>query len=77
MVLDTAGVVPRGRETAIGMALVDGQIVAAMKRTVARKVLFELSPYAGTLSREQQVVLEEAAARYGDFSGLEHELRVS
>ena len=29
--------VPRVRETAIGMALVDGQLVAAMKRTVGRE----------------------------------------
>ena len=35
-VLDSAGNVPRGRETAIGMALVDGQMVAWMKRTLAK-----------------------------------------
>ncbi|MGZ5406028.1 MAG: winged helix DNA-binding domain-containing protein, partial [Nocardioides sp.] len=34
-VLDAAGAVPRSRETAIGMALVDGQLVASMKRTVS------------------------------------------
>lgn len=75
MVLDTAGVVPRGRETAIGMAVVDGQLVAGMKRTVARKVMFELLPYSG-LEAEHWPLLEEAAARYGRFLGLEHELRV-
>ena len=36
-VLDGAGIVPRARETAAGMALVDAQLVAAMKRTVARR----------------------------------------
>jgi hypothetical protein len=75
MVLDVAGVVPKGRETSIGMALVDGQMVAAMKRKVARSVVFELSPYAGSLSSEQRTGLEAAASRYGRFVGLEHELR--
>lgn len=37
MVLDAAKIVPKGRESAIGMASVDGQMVAGMKRTVARK----------------------------------------
>ena len=33
-VLDAAGIVPRTREATAGMALVDAQLVAAMKRTV-------------------------------------------
>lgn len=46
-VLDAAGAVPRERESAIGMAVVDAQLVAAMKRTVtASAVRFELRPYA-------------------------------
>ena len=45
-VIDADGVVPRGRETAIGMALVDGQLVAGMKRTVtAKAVTFSLHPH--------------------------------
>lgn len=76
MVLDSAGVVPRGRETAIGMALVDAQMVATMKRTLGRRVVFEITPYDGTLTPADHAAVDEAAARYADFLGLEHELRV-
>ena len=76
MVLDGQGIVPRGRETAIGMALVDAQMAARMKRTVGRRVVFELSPYTATLQPAQRAPLEQAAARYGAFLGLEHELKV-
>lgn len=70
MVLDARGVVPRGRESAIGMALVDGQLVAAMRRTVSnREVTFELSPYA-PLTRTERTALDEAAERYGTYLGL-------
>ena len=45
-VLDAAGVVPREREAAAGMALVDGQLVAAMKRGTAGSTLtFALRPF--------------------------------
>lgn len=68
-VLDAAGVVPRQRESAIGMALVDGQLVAAMRRTVsATRALFELAPYA-SWSEDALVPVERAAARYGAFLG--------
>jgi Winged helix DNA-binding domain len=76
MVLDSAGRVPVGRESAIGMALVDGQMVGAMKRTVARKVLFEIAAYDGRLAPDQRDALDAAAARYADFLGLEHELHL-
>jgi Winged helix DNA-binding domain len=76
MVLDAEGVVPTGRETAIGMALVDAQMVARMKRTVGKRVVFELSPYRATLRADELEALEEAAARYGALLGLEHELVV-
>ena len=70
-VLDAAGAVPRSREAAIGMALVDGQLVAGMKRTVtARRVTFTLRPYASWDDAALPPV-EEAAARYGAFLGLE------
>ena len=70
-VLDAAGAVPRTREAAIGMALVDGQLLAGMKRTVtARRVTFALRPYASWDDSALPVV-EEAAARYGGFLGLE------
>lgn len=48
MVLDSEGVVPSGRESAIGMALVDAQMVARMRRTIGRQVVFEITPYNGT-----------------------------
>ena len=70
-VLDAAGAVPRQRESAIGMALVDGQLVAPMKRTLtARQVVFELAPYA-SWSDDHRVPVERAAARYGAYLGLE------
>jgi hypothetical protein len=78
MVLDSEEVVPRGRETAAGMALVDGQMVATMKRTVTpRRVRFALTPYDGRpLSAADRTALEHAAARYGSFLGVEAELVV-
>jgi hypothetical protein len=69
-VLDAAGHVPRGRETAIGMALVDAQLLAGMRRTVGRgRVAFELRPYR-PLTVAEQDALDEAAQRYGAYLGL-------
>jgi hypothetical protein len=76
MVLDSEGIVPSGRETAIGMALVDAQMVARMKRTIGRRVTFDITPYDGTLQPSHRASVEQAAARYAEFLGLEHELRV-
>jgi len=68
-VLDGAHVVPRTRETAAGMALVDAQLVAAMKRAVtADRVRFELRSYR-PLRADEVDVLEAAAGRYGHFLG--------
>ena len=68
-VLDSAGVVPRAREAAAGMALVDAQLVAAMKRTVSvDRVVFELRPYRQLLA-DEVAALELAASRYGGFLG--------
>ena len=73
-VLDAAGDVPRTRETAAGMALVDAQIVAAMRRTVANDhVEFGLQPYRALLPPEVEA-LERAATRYGDYLLLEARL---
>ncbi len=77
MVLDSQGIVPTGRETAIGMALVDAQMVARMKRTIGRRAVFEITPYNGTLKPSNRSAVEQAAARYADFLGVEYELRVS
>lgn len=76
MVLDSEGIVPGGRETAIGMALVDAQMVARMKRSIGRRVAFEITPYDGPLTPSQRSSVEQAAARYAQFLGLDHELRV-
>jgi hypothetical protein len=68
-VLDAAGIVPRARETAAGMALVDGQLVATMKRSLtADRVVFDLRPYR-RLSAADVAALEAAATRYGSFLG--------
>jgi len=70
-VLDAAGAVPRTRESAIGMALVDGQLVAAMKRTVTSQgVAFALQAY-DSWAPEMSPLVEGAAARYGAFLGLD------
>ena len=70
-VLDADGVVPRARETAIGMALVDAGLVAGMKRTVtAKAVTFSIRPHRGLHAHELEAI-QDAAARYGDYLGLE------
>lgn len=72
--LDAAGSVPRTRETALGMAVADAQLVAAMKRTVTGdQVRFDLQPYRA-LTSAQISALEEAARRYGQFLNLEPRL---
>lgn len=77
MVLDAAEAVPRGRESALGMCLVDGQLVASMKRTTNdRRVAFDLQPYA-SWSAGATPAVEEAAAAYGAFLGLEPVVRVA
>ena len=76
MVIDADGIVPGGRETAIGMALVDGQIVAGMRRTVNRRVRFDLAPYRRLRPAELDA-LERAATRYGRFLGLDHDVTVA
>ena len=77
MVLDSEGIVPSGRETAIGMALVDAQMVARMKRSIGRRATFEVTPYDGPLRPSRRSSLEQAAARYADFLGLEPDLRIA
>jgi hypothetical protein len=68
-VLDAAGAVPRARETAAGMALVDAQLVAAMRRSVTdQRVDFELRPYR-PLTGAQTGALTEAAERYAAYLG--------
>jgi hypothetical protein len=69
-VLDAAGDVPRTRETAAGMALIDAQLIAAMRRTVASdRVQFDLRPYRALAPVEIEA-LDQAASRYGEYLGL-------
>jgi hypothetical protein len=76
-VLDAAGIVPRAREAAIGMALVDAQLVAGMKRTVTTaRVVFELTPHRPLRPRER-TELRRAADRYGAYLGLPAVLEVA
>lgn len=75
MVLDSEGIVPSDRETATGMAPVDAQMVAGMKRTVGRRVVFEITPHDGSLRPSHRSYVEQAAARYAEFLGVEYELR--
>lgn len=75
-VLDAAGDVPRSRETAIGMALVDAQLLATMRRTIATdQVRFDLRPYRAMTAAEIEA-LEQAAVRYGKYLRLKARLDV-
>jgi hypothetical protein len=72
--LDADGLLSRGRETAIGMALVDGQVVAGMKRAIAaRTVTFELRRLR-PVEPEEEAAIQDAAARYARYLGLEPRL---
>ncbi|HMH92912.1 MAG TPA: winged helix DNA-binding domain-containing protein [Streptosporangiaceae bacterium] len=72
--LDAAGVVPRTRETATGMALVDAQLRAAMRRTITRDhVQFDLRPYQDLTPAEIEA-LDQAGRRYGEYLGLKSRL---
>ena len=72
--LDAAGDVPRTREAAAGMALVDAQLLAAMRRTITRgHVQFHLRPYRA-LTPPQIDALDQAASRYGEYLRLTAQL---
>jgi winged helix DNA-binding protein len=74
--LDTAGDVPRTRQAATGMALVDAQLLAAMRRTIAHgHVQFDLHPYRA-LTPPQIEALDQAASRYGEYLQLKARLSV-
>lgn len=68
-VLDEAGIVERGRETSIGMALIDAQIVSSMNRRLTdTTVEFTLGPYRPLTGRERDA-LEQVADAYGRYCG--------
>jgi hypothetical protein len=74
--LDTAGDVPRTRQAATGMALVDAQLLAAIRRTIAHgHVQFDLHPYRA-LTPSQIEALDQAARRYGEYLQLKARLTV-
>ena len=75
-VLDAAGIVPRSREPAIGMALVDGQLVASVRRAVTtERVRFDVQPYRRLRSAEMDA-LKEADNRYGQFLAREPDIAI-
>jgi hypothetical protein len=58
------------------MALVDGQLVASVRRTVtAERVRFDVQPYRPLGSAEIDA-LEDAADRYGQFLGREPDIAI-
>ncbi|QIK65537.1 winged helix DNA-binding domain-containing protein [Nocardioides sp. HDW12B] len=76
-VLDREGLLVTGRERAIGMVLVDGQVVGDMRRTVTEhEVRFELTAWR-TWTPEEVVAVERAAVRYGAFLGREPVVRLA
>ena len=73
-VLDAGGDVPRTRAAAAGMALVDAQLLAAMRRTIGHDhVQFDLRPYRA-LTDPQIEALDRAAGRYGEYLRLKARL---
>jgi len=53
--------------TAVGMGLVDAQLLAAMRRTVGNDhVQFELRPYRALAPADIES-LDQAARRYGEY----------
>ncbi|MFC9918693.1 winged helix DNA-binding domain-containing protein [Agromyces binzhouensis] len=69
-VIDAGGLVSRALGAAIGMALVDGQMLAGMRRRMAADaVRFELTPYRELRAGELRAI-RDAAERYGGYLGL-------
>jgi hypothetical protein len=70
-ILDVAGIVPKGRERSLGMALVDGQMVGNVQGTKrSDRVDFEVTPFR-SLNDDEEGALREAADRQSSFLGLE------
>jgi hypothetical protein len=75
-VLDAQAIVPRAREATIGMALVDAQLVAGMKRAIsADRATFTLTPHRSLRPRELSE-LRRATVRYGEYLGVPAALEV-
>jgi hypothetical protein len=70
-VLDVDGLVPRGRGASVGMALVDGQMVGDMRRTIRPgEATFEIGLFRN-LDDDEVDALHAAADRYGKFLDLD------
>ena len=70
MVVDHAGLHPRGREPGLGLAVVDGQIAGPAARKVTdRSLRFEVRPYRRLSDAELAALTAEAHA-YGRFLDL-------
>jgi hypothetical protein len=70
-VLDADQVVPRGRRPNVGMALVDGQMVGGMRRTLAGDmVVFDVDAFR-PLADDEVAALAGTAERYRRFLGLD------
>ncbi|HUG86826.1 MAG TPA: winged helix DNA-binding domain-containing protein [Euzebya sp.] len=76
-ILDADGIVPRGRQASVGMALVDGQLVGGMRRTMrAEEVRFDLDLFRALDPSEREAV-DQAAQRYGAFLELTPRVHVT
>lgn len=74
-VVDAAGLHPAGRESSMGVLVVDAQIAGTVRRTArTRAVELEVSPYRALTSAEERAVAVEADA-YGAY--LDREVRVT
>lgn len=66
-VLDADGIVPRGRRPNVGIALVDGQMVGGMRRTIAGDaVTFTVDAFR-PLAPDEITALEDTAEQYRGF----------
>ena len=76
-VLDAAGLAERGRTATTGMAVVGGQVLGEMRRTLrTASVTFEVTPLR-PLTAEEIDILTAAADRYAAWLGLDPVLEVA
>ncbi len=77
LVVDAAGLHPVGRESSIGLLVVDAQIAGTVRRTVRpSSVSFEVTPYRPLTAAERRA-LDAEAADYGAYLGREAVLTVT
>ena len=77
MLLDEAGITPRERGASIGMALIDGQIVAGMKRRMkSTSMEIALEPFR-PLTAAERAAFRAVAEDYGRYCDLEAILTIN